>query len=134
MNSEILEKITQVQDGIIQMLFQKAPSSWLEIVVDFEIIKNEGVSDWLVFAVCKDGTDYVKNSLLLEFEDEDLFHDLWELYGQLNDNWSTVDVRLFSDGEFSFDFSYDPPYRLSNGLLEDSRFKDYHIGYVEKKQ
>lgn len=132
MSREVLKEITLKQDEIIQSLFDIAPPHWVEIILNFEVADNGHVSDWLLFAVCKDGENYREESMTLDFEDDDLLTDLWNLYSQLNDSWTTLDLRLLSNGVFNFNFSYDEPYRLSNELLEDPRFENYHINYQEK--
>ena len=132
MSREVLKEITLKQDEIIQILFDIAPQDWLEIILNFEVADNGNVSSLLFFAICKDGKSYREEGIRLSAEARSLLKGLWNLYSQLNDSWTTLDLRLLSNGVFNFNFSYDEPYRLSNELLEDPRFENYHINYQEK--
>lgn len=124
-------RITELQDEIVQMIAAKASGNWLEIVVNYEIDGEQGVSDSVAFFICDNDGEIVAQDIDFEFEEDDLFTELRVLYGAVQQVWSTLDFRLFSDGEFEFDFSYDPPKRI-NGIYDEEshlRFANYAANY-----
>lgn len=134
-HSEILNRITAQQDRIIQMVAAKAPDdSWVEMVVSFEIEGESGgeTTDWIIFAVCKDESDFKTHSLFFKFEEEEFFLELRRLYGKLDDPWSTVEVTILRDGRFNFDFQYGPAKCLNGDVEAMRKFESYLDGYKEK--
>ena len=122
----MLEKASKLQDSIIQALLEKASANWIEIVVNYELDDQSG--NYLAFLVRKNISVHERLDFRLGFDLEDMFYDLRETYRQISDPWSTADVRISSNGEFTFDFSYEPPYRIirsENGQLDDPRFDNY---------
>lgn len=134
-HSETYSNITALQDQIVQLVVAKAPDdTWVEMVVNFEIEGECGgeTTDWMIFAVCKEASGFKKHSLFFEFEDEDLFLELRQLYGKVNDLWSTVGITILRNGRFNFDFEYGPPKCLNGDSEAMRRFENYLDGYEQK--
>jgi len=101
---------------------------WVRLVVDYEAKWNSEapVTSALSFAVAEnpDGS-LEKLSFRLSAATKLQFTRLAvQMKEQQGTFWTVCHLVIDRTGRHSFDFSYDPPYRLS-GALNDTRFVDY---------
>ncbi|MHA6690902.1 hypothetical protein [Devosia sp. A449] len=120
--ASVIADIAKPRDG------QWGDRQWRRIVVNFEAqwSAEDLVTSVLSFAVAGGvGVELEKVSVQLSQATEDLFARLAaQMQAQNGVFWTVCDLVVDSSGRFTFDFSYDPPYRLS-GNLNDKRFADY---------
>lgn len=111
--------VSEVLDG------EWGDRAWAHILVDFEL-GHDGASSSISFSLAHlPGRALEKVAFRLSAKTKGLFGNLaTAMAGPDGSRWSSVQLKIESDGRFSFDVSYDPPLRLGGTLIDD-RFRDY---------
>jgi hypothetical protein len=123
----VAQSVVNVRDG------EWGDRDWSRIVVNYESLRHtqDPQESVLAFAIAAHpGASPEKVSFRLSPAAEAGFHRVADVMAKSKGQyWTVCDLVIDSDGRYAFDFSYDPPYRLS-GNLNDQRFSDYLQKYL----
>lgn len=116
----VAANVTDVMDG------EWGEREWLHLFVDFEIAAEGDRSSSITFALARLPGQAVEDvSFRLPQEAKRLLGMLADGMGTSpNGRWTCAQLRVERDGRYALSYSYDPPYRLGDNLL-DNRFNDY---------
>lgn len=105
--------------------------TWAHIFVDFEL-GRDGASSSISFSLAHTpGRDLEKVAFRLSPATKGLFGDLAAaMIGPDGSRWSSIQMKVESDGRFSFDVFHAPPLRLGGTLIDD-RFRDYLYRWLQ---
>lgn len=128
--------ILDLQSAIVVSVAQSINDNWKQIVLNYEIDypKGELVENYIGFYI-KVGENNQLSMIQIYFSDEmlGLLQKLRAKGLELNNEpWCTCDIVIESNGEYQFDFSFEPPKRI-NGILDEEsygRFNKYLDNYV----
>lgn len=127
----VAQSVVNVREG------EWGDRNWQRIVVNYESLRHsaEPQESVLAFAIAaKPSSAPEKVSFQLSPAAEAGFHRVSDVMASSKgQRWTVCDLVIERDGRYTFDFSYDPPYRLS-GNLNDQRFADYLKQYLDGKR
>lgn len=127
----VAQSVVNVREG------EWGDRDWKRIVVNYESLRHtkDPQESVLAFAIAaKPSRAPEKISFRLSDAAEAGFHRVSDVMAaSKGQRWTVCDLVIDRDGSYTFDFSYDPPYRLS-GQLNDQRFADYLQLYLDGKR
>lgn len=138
LNQAYMETVRAVAQSVVNVREGEwGDRDWMRIVVNYESLRHtsEPQESVLAFAIAaKASAAPEKVSFRLSEAAEAGFHRVSDVMAaSKGQRWTVCDLVIERDGRYTFDFSYDPPYRLS-GHLNDQRFADYLKQYLDGKR
>lgn len=124
-------EIAALQQQIVAETVAQVADTWQHIVVSYEI-KDYGDTighDVIALHLKKDGDQFQQTNIKIP---KNVLDRLAELNSKMADqpsspnavSWGSCEYTIEEDGQYRFEFSYEPPKRL-NGILDEQSFKKY---------
>lgn len=112
---------------IVLHLAQAAPSGWIEIAVNYEMmIEDEGLSEDYIALALLDEEPAKAVQLPISDDLKALFRKLNDESAKANDGrWRVCDFVLSNEGQYRFDYEYGDPKRL-NGIFDTDSFERFN--------
>jgi hypothetical protein len=124
-------RITDLQNQIaLDLVSEISNNKWFEIILNTEVNCEDGhqtTSSVCFYITSKKGV-YKKESIRFGYHKAAPVLELWKEYKNIHDSWSTLDLRVYPSGKVKFDFSYEPPLRMSGSL--ENGFENYLDNYT----
>lgn len=125
------------QNEVVQAYIARADPRWEHIVVSFEVQPAGDALDFdnLAFAIFPTAEGYADADIRIDPDAQLRVRRLRETMARRGEAWNSFELKIDRPGTYTFDFSYDPPARMTGRFDDQSyhRFSRYTQEWATKK-
>ena len=120
------EKITEIYVNLVHWVADTASDNWKRVEINMEMVfdEQEIAKSWITRCFVGDTEEEIEDypaTGLEKFQMLDLFKGLNNMAAETGERWTVCDLTVNNNGEYTVNYQYIPPPRLSGDILVGSQ-------------